>query len=331
MKSFYIQWHLLNRCNLRCIHCYQEDFTSKDEVSFDELKKIYNNLIKSMEILNSNLNVALTGGEPFLFKDLFKLIEMIEKEKFVKKWSIITNGIFLSKFSKELKNFKKLKDIKVSMDGFSDKSNDLIRGDGSFKKIMEGIEEAKAEKLKVILMFTAMKLNKKEIKNLIPFMKSNGLDGAIIERFIPLGNGFKIKENVLDFNDWKEICLEILKGMEIEVDLKELSPYKAFKIEWKGKDLDLAGSLCIVGKDGGALMPSGNFYPCRRLPISQGNLKGKNLKEIFDESEFFEKLKERKNLGGRCGICGIDFCIGCRAYVYSLKGNPFLEDPICFL
>ncbi len=331
MKSFYLQWHLLNRCNLSCIHCYQEDFTSKDELSFEELKKVYKNLIYSMEILNSNLNVALTGGEPFLFKDLFKLIEMIEKENFIKKWSIITNGTLLPKYSKEMKNFKKLKDIKVSMDGFCEESNDKIRGKGSFKKIMEGIEEAKANKLKIILMFTAMKLNKNEVKNLIPFMKSKGLEGAIIERFIPLGNGLKIKEQVLDFNDWKEICLNILKDLNIEIDLKEISPYKAFKIEWRDEELDLLGSECIVGRDGGALMPSGDFYPCRRLPVSQGNLREKNLKEIFDESDFFKKINERKNLSGKCGICKIDFCIGCRAYVYALKGDFFEEDEVCFL
>lgn len=331
MKNFYLQWHLLNRCNLRCIHCYQDDFTSKEELSFNEILKIYENLIRSMELWNSKLTVALTGGEPFLFKNILNIMEMFEKEEKLKRFSIITNGTLLFNFAKELKFFKKLKDIKISLEGFSAEKNDEIRGSGSFKKIITGIEEAKAEKLNVSIMFTAMKKNLKEIENILPFMLKFGIKEVIIERFIPLGSGLKIKDEVLDFNDFKYLCEFLLKELKIDVDLKELSPFKAFKILWNGNFYELMGSECIVGKDGGAVMPSGDFYPCRRLPISQGNLKEKNLKEIFEGSSLLKAFQNKKNLKGNCAICQFEECIGCRAYVYALKGNPFLEDEVCFL
>lgn len=331
MRSFYLQWHLLNRCNLRCIHCYQDKYTKKDELSFEDLLKVYENLIKSMEILNSKLNVALTGGEPFLYKNLFPLMERFEEEERVNSFYIITNGFFLPEFSGDLKGFKKLKDVKVSLDGFSPEKNDRIRGKGSFKRAIEGIEELKENKIKTSVMFTAMKSNRGEIKNLIPFMISYGLESVILERFIPLGQGLKIKEEILDLRDWQELCKEILKELKIDIDLKDLSPYKAFKIEWKNGELDLLGSECIVGKDGGALMPSGEFYPCRRFPLPQGNLLYKNLKEIFEGSQLLKKFKEKKNIKGKCGVCEFNECIGCRAYVYSKTGDPFGEDEVCFL
>ncbi len=331
MKNFYIQWHLLNRCNLRCTHCYQGDFSSKEEISFENLLKVFNNLAYSMEILNSNLSVALTGGEPFLYKNLFKLIERIEKNLYFKSFSIITNGLLLPYHLKTLKNFKKLKDLKISLEGFCEKTNDLIRGKGTFKKILEAIEEAKAEKFKVFIMFTVMKKNLKETDNLIPFMKTYGLNGAIVERFIPLGRGKIIKEEILDLLDWKKVCLKLLKNLKLEVELKELSPFKAFKIEWKDGELELFGSKCILGKDGGALMPSGDFYPCRRLPLSQGNLIDKNLKEIFEGSILLNTFKDKNNLKGICKNCKFKFCIGCRAYVYALKGEILGEDMTCFL
>lgn len=331
MKNFYLQWHILNRCNLRCLHCYQDDFTSKEELSFKDLMKVYENLIKSMEILNTTLNVALTGGEPFLYKNLFDLMEKLEREERVKAFYIITNGHFLTEFARDLKKFRKLKDVKVSLDGFSEEENDRIRGKGSFIRAMEGIEELKEKRIKTILMFTLMKSNLKEIKNLISFMKAFGLDGAIVERFIPLGKGLRIREELLGFEEWKEVCLEILKKLKIEIDLKEISPYKAFKIQWKDGELDLLGSECIVGKDGGALMPSGDFLPCRRFPLPQGNLLYKNLKEIFEGSELLNALKEKKNIKGKCGFCEFGSCIGCRAYVYSKTGDPLGEDEVCFL
>ncbi len=331
MKDFYIQWHLTNKCNLRCIHCYQEDFSSKEELSFENLLKVFNNLAYSMEILNSNLSVALTGGEPFLYKNLFKLIERIEKNPYFKNFSIITNGFLLPKYLKTLKNLKKIKDLKISLEGVCEKTNDLIRGKGTFKKILEAIEEAKAENFKVFIMFTVMKKNLKEIDALIPFIKSHGLNGGIIERFIPIGTGKVIKEEILDIFDWKKVCLKLVDSLNLEVELKELSPFKAFKIEWKEGELELFGSNCIVGKDGGALMPSGDFYPCRRLPLPQGNLMYKNLKEIFEESKILNTFKDKNNLKGICKNCKFEFCIGCRAYVYALKGELLGEDMTCFL
>ena len=39
-KEFYIQWHLTNKCNLRCEHCYQEDYSQSSELSLDEIKTV---------------------------------------------------------------------------------------------------------------------------------------------------------------------------------------------------------------------------------------------------------------------------------------------------
>jgi len=35
--EFFIQWHLTERCNLRCAHCYQEAPSGSPELSFPEI------------------------------------------------------------------------------------------------------------------------------------------------------------------------------------------------------------------------------------------------------------------------------------------------------
>ena len=38
-KMFRVQWHLTERCNLKCIHCYQDDCTKFEEINMTEMKK----------------------------------------------------------------------------------------------------------------------------------------------------------------------------------------------------------------------------------------------------------------------------------------------------
>ena len=43
-KEFYFQWHFLNSCNLRCKHCYQENYIFHD-MKWNELKAIADEII----------------------------------------------------------------------------------------------------------------------------------------------------------------------------------------------------------------------------------------------------------------------------------------------
>ena len=47
--EFYVQWHLTNRCNLRCAHCYQEDYTGDSEMGLEALNSVVDKLIQSIE------------------------------------------------------------------------------------------------------------------------------------------------------------------------------------------------------------------------------------------------------------------------------------------
>jgi radical SAM protein with 4Fe4S-binding SPASM domain len=77
-------------------------------------------------------------------------------------------------------------------------------------------------------------------------------------------------------------------------------------------------------------MPEGTVYPCRRFPISVGNLLEKSLEEIWEKSELLEKLRYKKNLKGKCGRCEVEDCSGCRSLALSLTGDYLEEDPHCW-
>ncbi len=92
LDEFYFQWHITERCNLRCIHCYQEGYNKPSESSLAQLEKIADQIILTLRKWRKKGRIALTGGEPFLRKELFPLMEYLEQSEHIWRIGILTNG-----------------------------------------------------------------------------------------------------------------------------------------------------------------------------------------------------------------------------------------------
>jgi len=223
-----------------------------------------------------------------------------------------------------------LKKIKISLDGADAETNDAIRSKGAFERVMHNISSARNEKrFEIILMFTVMKKNFRNLPFLFKLCQDNGIDGLIIERFIPLGKGRGIMSEVLGKEEWKEMIGMLLNFFLAGEEERPFLPYQAFQISFDGEEPELLGAPCVVGVDGLCIMPEGNVFPCRRLPISIGNLLETPLKQIWKESDTLEKLRKKKNLKGKCGTCEMRECRGCRSLAFALTGDCLGEDPHC--
>ncbi len=326
-----MQWHLLDRCNLRCQHCYQDDFSARRELSWEQIRRVAENLLATMKKWGTKLEVALTGGEPFLKKELPELIKLLDSSPSVAEISIITNGLVLPSWVKDLKSVTKFKTFKISVDGTSSRTNDGLRGEGALAQALAGMKKLKELGLPFLLMFTAMKTNQPEAWQLFALAAETGASGFIIERFFPLGQGKNKSHEVLTSSDFLSLWLQVLDRCGLEAAPEELIPYRAIKVELAGRRPKVYGSKCIIGRDGMAIMPDGTCYPCRRLPLPLGNLLLTPLHELWAKSTLLKNLKNKNKLGGRCGLCQIKDCLGCRAMTYALTGDPLAPDPHCWL
>lgn len=327
-KTFGFQWHITNLCNLRCKHCYQTDFSRKEDLDTFTLIEIARKISASLS--DAVISINITGGEPFFRKDLFDIINYLEGVNNVDEISIITNGIALAPHLIEQTNkFSKLKKIKISIEAADAAYNDYIRGRGSFDKIIKNFELLReiSNKEKII-MFTIGSYNYKNLKGMLNFARDIAADGVIIERFVPIGKGKQIRDYFLRNYQWLEVVKAIIKYSEIEMEPEELLPYKAFYISFRGTE-EIKGALCNLGGDTMALMPNGDVYPCRRLPIKIGNILEADFKDILEKLIKFRQ-KIENNIKGRCKECKIDDCIGCRAVVYALTDDLFEEDFQCY-
>ena len=91
--DFFIQWHLTERCNLRCRHCYQQRRKPR-EMSIDELKQHIDGATEMLEAWEKEYDISLspsinfTGGEPFLYKGLWDVITHARKRGYKATWRI---------------------------------------------------------------------------------------------------------------------------------------------------------------------------------------------------------------------------------------------------
>lgn len=330
--SFYIQWHITNLCNLHCKHCYQDDFSKRGELDGARLKKVSDNLLTTIREWDQKACIHLTGGEPFLKPELFPLLSDLNQQTMVEELGIITNGLTIDQeMMQRLSGFSKLKKIKISLDGGDAKTNDSIRQKGTFDKVMRNLPVIKETgRFEILFMFTVMKRNFKNLPSLFKLCQDLSIDGLIIERFIPLGRGREIMGEVLSKEEWKEIIKMLLDFFPIGEEDYSFLPYQAFQISFDEKEPELLGAPCVVGVDGLCIMPEGNVLPCRRFPISIGNLLETSLKKIWEESDLLEELRKKENLKGKCGRCEMRDCRGCRSLALALTGDYHEEDPHCW-
>src|SRR5262245_13744675 len=90
--AYSVSWNLTQRCNLECAHCYMSASSRADtrgELSTDECRRV----IDEIAVVNPNVFLILTGGEPFLRKDLFEIAAYAAERRFTV--VLGTNGVLL--------------------------------------------------------------------------------------------------------------------------------------------------------------------------------------------------------------------------------------------
>ena len=330
-EPFYIQWHITNTCNLRCQHCYQDDFSRTHDLGWPGLQEVSDHILEAMRAWNRTGCIHLTGGEPLLKPEVFPLLSYLDQQPAVEELGLITNGLYIDReMVKRLSPFSKLTKMKISLDGADAETNDAIRGKGVFEKVLKNLSlVTSAQRFEVILMFTLMKSNYRNLSSVLALFEEWGVDGLILERFIPWGRGRARLGEVLKREQWADVIRTLSDFFSVDTDEKDFLSFQAFNIRQHEGEVELLGAPCVVGADGLCVMPDGTVFPCRRFPVSMGNLRYHSLKEIWETSDLLKSLERKENLKGRCGYCDIENCRGCRSLSFSLTGDYLAEDPHC--
>jgi len=338
--EFFIQWHLTENCNLRCKHCYQGK-RSSDELPLTEMKQVVSEVSEmitdwsdSYEI-DFSRSMNITGGEPFLKKDLFELLGAIKQQGF--KMHLLTNGTLVDRDIARRLSGLGVDGVQVSIEGPED-VHDAIRGRESYQEATKGIECLVDAKLPVTLNVTLSAINASTMKNVIAFCSQVGAQRVGFSRLVPTGKGMSLLSQMLAREQVRDLYESVLSHDVGDIEIVTGDPIASQIGE---KATDDAGSIacsgCAAAVAGLTILPNGNVAPCRRLPLSLGNVTKDSLREIWSTSSVLNSLRDRSKYKGKCRACNRwAKCRGCRAiaYAYSCSTGTadFLaEDPQCFI
>lgn len=141
-------------CNLRCTHCFISCAPDNHTLEFLPLEEVLEWLERSRAWGVKEYYV--TGGEPFMHRDLPEMLEaMLE----LGPATVLTNGTLLrdrvlARLARAERGSPYSLEIRVSIDGPDAASNDLVRGEGTFRRAMEGVARLLAHGFLPILTAT---------------------------------------------------------------------------------------------------------------------------------------------------------------------------------
>jgi radical SAM protein with 4Fe4S-binding SPASM domain len=322
-----ILFEITQRCNLDCLYCYNVwkngDAYPRGELSTEKTKE----LLQKAIIESRCRNVTLTGGEPFLRQDILDIISYVSGMKV--SITIITNGTLLDadtikqciKYGAALFEVPLLSTRKDVQDG-------LMRGE-SFDKVLDAIATIRSAGGKVVPAFVATKKNIADLRGVLELSIGMAVDGFMLNRFNPGGEGKKHIDELLPTKDEFENALKIADEISVKYSFPVVVPIPTQPCLIDVKQFKkLKFSFCAAGRRNAyfAIDPLGNLRMCNHTPHMLGSLFNEHFHVLATKQDV---RAFAKSIPLSCAGCRISHKCrgGCPAAAEVCYGSVENEDP----
>ncbi len=205
-------------CNLACQHCWLapkfDEYGSKYPVIDVDL---FREIIKEAIPLGLD-SIKITGGEPLLHPDIYKIWK-IHKEFGFSPW-VETNGLLCDeKMANVIASFPN-PFVSVSLDGSTPEIHDTIRGlHGAYDRSIQGIKNLVERGVNTQIIFSIMRANIHQYEEIIAVAEDLGVNSLKFNIVQPTERGLALHESQRD------VTLEeyVQIGENIENHLHNLS------------------------------------------------------------------------------------------------------------
>ena len=323
MERHVLQWHITHRCNLRCAHCYQEDFQAEtDEGSMWEALDKYERFLRGRDLTGQ---VNLTGGEPLTHPAFWKLAADIRRRGM--RLGVLTNGTLIDAGAAARLKALGPAFVQVSLDGARD-THDAIRGAGAFDGALAGIDRLKAEGVEVLISFTAQKGNWRDFAELSRVCRAHRVDKLWWDRVV----SGDVERLALSTDEFRRLCASAGRRR------RRYRRADGSSFVSCGRALQFLGTgracryRCGAGGNLLILLADGALMPCRRLPFTFGPIQRGELEELIDRSESMRALAQAP-IPADCARCPHAFLCrgGAKCVTYAQTGRWDARDVNCWL
>ncbi len=332
-QNVLLQWHITERCNLRCKHCYQHEYDSI-ELDYSVLIQFleqFISFITSLRKLKKHkipAHITVTGGEPFIRADFIDLLQKFAQHRFLFSFGILSNGLLINnQIINELIKTKPAY-IQFSIEG-NEKTHDSIRGQGNYAKTKAVLKKLHKAGIRTLISFTAHKQNFKDFNSVAKLARKTNTSRLWADRLIPIGTGEQLQ--ILSPEETDNFFSIMYKEKKRR---PFFSPYKteiAMHRALQFQKSDEHPYHCTAGESLLTINANGDLLPCRRMPIKVGNLQNNTIETLYQNSPLLKALRNPVNTSTACNRCLYkDLCRGgLKCLSYATTGNPFIRDPGC--
>ncbi|GGH00745.1 GTP 3',8-cyclase [Mucilaginibacter phyllosphaerae] len=166
-KINYLRLAVTDRCNLRCFYCMPEEglnwLARTELMTYEEMLQCCALLVK-MGIEK----IRITGGEPFVRKDLMKLLRALSKLDGLKELTLTTNGILTAPHVAELKRIG-VRSVNLSLDTLDANRFFAITRRDEFAAVMATMQQLLKHDMEVKINTVVMA--GKNIQDIIPLVE----------------------------------------------------------------------------------------------------------------------------------------------------------------
>ncbi|GBF11996.1 radical SAM protein [Tepidibacillus infernus] len=340
MQPRLIFWELTEGCNLKCVHCRAtaQPNRNKEELSTEEAYQVIDQIASLGDPI-----LILTGGEPLYRPDFYEIASYALQKGL--KVALATNGTLIDQYhARKIKEIG-IKRVSISIDGANKETHDGFRGiPGAFDQALEGAKFLQDAGVDVQFNTTISKHNVDQIEELLQLAVDKKAVALHLFMLVPVGCGIQIAENqMLPSEQYEEVLAwfsEQSREAPLEIKatcaphyyriIRQKAKERGEKVTFQTHGMAAMTKGCLAGTGVFFISHKGKVQPCGYLPVEAGDVKKQTLKEIWNESPVFLKLRDQESLEGKCSVCEyINVCSGCRARAFYETGNYMAEEPYC--
>ncbi len=158
-------------CNIKCAYCVAESSPTapRRALSLEQVQQLINEAVEL-----GFQKVFLTGGEPFILTNIYEMLAYAAARI---ETTVLTNAMLFrgTRLNKLCAVAHENLSLQVSLDGGSASLHDAYRGQGSWKRTVEGIRLLKSHGFRVFISTTETPANTASLPDLHTFRRGLGI------------------------------------------------------------------------------------------------------------------------------------------------------------
>jgi radical SAM protein with 4Fe4S-binding SPASM domain len=302
-----VQLDITYRCNERCVHCYL-DHHDHGEMATAEILRLIDEMADA-----GVLTLTLSGGEIFLRKDFFEIVEHARRLTFCVK--LKTNALLIGEREAARLRDLAVQEIQVSIYSHRADVHDAITlVPGSLERSLSAIRFLKAHDLKVVMANVLMRQNMADYTAVQELAEEIGVEFTLDPTITPMMDG---NRSILSLGADADGLRDVFRDSTVVGDVDEFCA-----IPSDTGEVNLDSRPCSAGHTTCYVSPYGDVFPCVQFPLPTGNVRRERFVDIWRHSSQMNEVRSirLKDLP-TCSSCShAGSCTRCPGLAY-MEGN----------